>query len=57
MTRLPLALRLEWIKEWNVNTGLTEAHLAAIKGTLAAGWPVCGGFRWPKEAQWVDGVL
>ncbi|HRZ55607.1 MAG TPA: hypothetical protein P5525_09145, partial [Candidatus Paceibacterota bacterium] len=57
MTRLPLALRLEWIKEWDVKTGLTEAHLAAIKQTLAAGWPICGGFRWPKQAQWVDGVL
>lgn len=57
MTRLPLALRLHWIKEWNVNTGLTEAHIVSIKQTLAAGWPICGGFRWPKQAQWVDGVL
>jgi len=20
-------------------------------------WPVCGGFLWPKQAAWVDGVL
>jgi hypothetical protein len=56
-TRLPLGLRLHWIKEWNVNTGLTDEHLARIKQTLAGGWPVCGGFRWPNEARWVDGVL
>jgi C1A family cysteine protease len=56
-TRLPLALKLHWIKEWDVNTGLTDAHLAAIKRTLGAGWPVCGGFRWPKQEQWVNEML
>jgi hypothetical protein len=56
-TRLPLGLRLHWIKEWNVNTGLTEEHLAGIKRTLSEGWPVCGGFRWPKEAKWESDVL
>lgn len=56
-TRLGLGLRLHWIKEWNVHTGLTEAHLRAIKETLDEGWPVCGGFRWPKKEQWVDDVL
>ena len=56
-TRLPLGLQLHWIKEWNVNTGLTDEHLASIKRTLAEGWPVCGGFRWPHQAKWVDGVL
>jgi len=55
--RLSLGLRLHWIKEWNVNTGLTEAHLMAIKQTLHAGWPVCGGFRWPKREEWVEEVL
>jgi len=57
MTRLPLGLRLHWIKEWDVNTGLTDPHIAAIQRTLASGRPVCGGFRWPKQAQWVNGVL
>jgi hypothetical protein len=56
-TRLGLGLRLHWIKEWNVNTGLTEEHLAAIKRTLEAGWPVCSGLRWPKQEQWVEDVL
>jgi hypothetical protein len=55
--RLDLGLRLHWIKEWNVNTGLTEEHLAGIKRTLSLGWPVCGGFRWPKQEQWADDVL
>jgi hypothetical protein len=56
-TRLILGLRLHWIKEWNVNTGLTDQHLQEIKSTLAKGWPVCGGFRWPKQERWVDNVL
>jgi hypothetical protein len=56
-TRLDLGLRLHWIKEWNVNTGLTEAQVDAIKATLHQGWPVCGGFRWPKQERWVDEVL
>jgi len=56
-TRLPLGLKLHWIKEWDVNTGLTDDHLAAIKRTLGAGWPVCGGFRWPKKEEWVNEVL
>jgi len=56
-TRLALGLRLHWIKEWNVNTGLTSDHLSAIRSTLEKGWPVCGGFRWPKQEQWADEVL
>ncbi len=54
---LGLGLRFNWIKEWDVNSGLTDAHLAGIKRTLAQGWPVCGGFRWPKEAKWEHDVL
>ncbi len=50
-------LALHWIKEWNVRTGLTSEHLRAIRETLARGWPVCGGFRWPKEEKWPDGLL
>ena len=56
-TRLGLGLRLNWIKEWNVNTGLTDDHLLGIKRTLEAGWPVCAGCRWPKAERWVEGVL
>ncbi|MFI5382528.1 MAG: DUF2961 domain-containing protein, partial [Tepidisphaerales bacterium] len=50
-------LRLHWIKEWDVKTGLTEADLTEIKRTLCKQWPVCGGFRWPKQEKWQDGVL
>ena len=48
---------LHWIKPWNVRTGLTPDQLTAIRETLARGWPVCGGFRWPRQEQWADGVL
>ena len=56
-TRLALGLRHHWIKEWNVKTGLTDEHLLAIKRTLIQGWPVCGGFRWPKQPKWSEDVL
>jgi len=52
-----LRLRLHWIKEWDTTTGLTADQLTAIKHTLEIGWPVCGGFRWPKQPEWDDGVL
>lgn len=55
--RLNLGLRFNWIKEWDINTGLTDAHLAAIKRTLHAGWPVCAGLRWPKQEAWDADVL
>lgn len=55
--KLTLGLQLRWIKKWDVNTGLSEAELDAIKQTLATGWPVCGGFRWPKQDQWKNEVL
>jgi len=50
-------LHLQWIKPWDVTTGLTGEQFLAIKRTLAAGWPVCGGFRWPKHEVWPDNVL
>lgn len=50
-------LRLHWIKEWDPNTGLTEEQLAVIKEVLGRRWPVCGGFRWPKNVQWNEEVL
>jgi C1A family cysteine protease len=36
---------------------VTATQFEAIQRTLAAGWPVCGGFRWPKQAQWAEGIL
>ncbi|MBN2506881.1 MAG: hypothetical protein JXQ71_09325 [Verrucomicrobia bacterium] len=55
--RRAMGLRLHWIKEWNVTTGLTEKQLEDIKRTLSRGWPVCSGLRWPKHEQWIGGVL
>lgn len=52
-----LGLQLHWIKEWDVNTGLTAEHLASIKKTIASGWPVFTGLRWPKKAEWNSNVL
>ena len=56
-TILALGLQLHWIKKWNVTTGLSDDELAGIKNTLNQGWPVCGGFRWPKQAHWQNAVL
>lgn len=50
-------LRMTWIKPWNIKTGLSAEELTAIRRTLANGWPVCSGLRWPKKAIWQDGVL
>lgn len=55
--RLHYGLRLNWIKEWDVTTGLTKSQLQRIQQTLDRGWPVCSGLRWPKAERWVDGVL
>lgn len=52
-----LGLQMHWIKEWDPDRGLDDAQLAAVKQTLAQGWPVCGGFLWPKNGRWVEGVL
>jgi hypothetical protein len=52
-----LGLKLRWIKEWDVKTGLTDAQMDDIKRTLAGGFPVCGGLRWPKREKWENGVL
>ncbi len=52
-----VGLDLHWIKPWNPHKGLTDGQLQAVKDTLRRGWPVCGGFLWPKKARWVEGVL
>ena len=54
---MALGISDHWIKKWNPQTGLSEGEFASIKETLNAGWPVCGGFRWPNQAAWKDGVL
>jgi hypothetical protein len=50
-------LQLHWVKPWDVTTGLTEDQFLHIKQTLAGGWPVCGGFRWPKHEEWPEKIL
>lgn len=54
---MALGLSQHWLKEWNPQTGLSGDEFASIKQTLNSGWPVCGGFRWPKRAEWKDGIL
>jgi len=48
-TKMSLGLQLHWIKAWDVKTGLSKTEFANIKQTLARGWPVCAGMRWPKK--------
>jgi hypothetical protein len=50
-------LQLHWIKEWDPKKGLSAKQLAEVKRTLARQRPVCGGFLWPKNEQWKEGVL
>jgi hypothetical protein len=52
-----LGLQLHWIKPWNPHHGLNEEQFIAIKRTLQRRYPVCGGFLWPKQQRWEDGVL
>jgi hypothetical protein len=52
-----LGLRFHWIKEWDPHTGLTDRQLDGVKRALRDGWPVCGGFLWPKQERWEGGVL
>ncbi len=50
-------LQLHWIKPWNPHQGLTDDQFAEIKQTLRQRRPVCGGFLWPKQQRWENGVL
>ncbi|MHB0957063.1 MAG: DUF2961 domain-containing protein [Pirellulaceae bacterium] len=52
-----LGLQLHWIKQWNPHHGLTDEQFIRIKETLQRRYPVCGGFLWPKQQQWEEGVL
>ncbi len=54
---LRAGLKLHWVKDWDVTTGLTPAHVAEMRRVLLSGYPVCAGMRWPKSASWTDGVL
>ncbi|MBN1588714.1 MAG: hypothetical protein JW888_04290, partial [Pirellulales bacterium] len=37
----------------------SQEQLEEIKSVLREGWPVCGGFLWPKKglAEWNDKIL
>ncbi|MBN2024338.1 MAG: C1 family peptidase [Pirellulales bacterium] len=50
-------LRLHWIKRWDPNKGLSDAEFEGVKDALRKGWPVCGGFLWPKDPRWKDDLL
>jgi hypothetical protein len=55
--RREAGLELHWIKAWDPKRGLADDELRRVREILAAGWPVCGGFLWPKKAVWTKGVL
>jgi hypothetical protein len=50
-------LRFHWIKEWDPSKGLSDEQLAEVRRVIAGGWPVCGGFLWPKREAWDHDVL
>lgn len=54
---LQCELELHWIKPWDPHKGLSDEQFAAVKQVLRDKWPVCGGFLWPKQATWTNGVL
>ncbi|MBX3412625.1 MAG: hypothetical protein KF708_08055 [Pirellulales bacterium] len=35
--------QVHWIRRWSKSSGLSDEEFAAIRETLAAGWPVCAG--------------
>ncbi|NLI01333.1 MAG: hypothetical protein GX446_17790 [Chthonomonadales bacterium] len=51
------AYELTWIKQWNVETGLSDEEADAMVATLRSGLPVCAGMRWPKNPVWDNSVL
>lgn len=38
-----LGFTVHWIRPWSKSAGLNDKQFAAIRATLAAGWPVCVG--------------
>lgn len=55
--RRKAGLRLHWIKRWDPKRGVNDTELRQIRETLKLGWPVSGGFLWPKKQAWNEGVL
>jgi hypothetical protein len=52
-----IPLQLNWIKDWDGSKGVDEKQLNEIKATLHRGWPVCGGFLWPKKVVFENDLL
>lgn len=52
-----LSLSLNFIKEWNVERGLTPAEFKAVLNKISQGWPVMCGMRWQKEAKVENGMI
>lgn len=52
-----LNLGLNFIKEWDVERGLSPAEFRAVLRKIDQGWPVMCGMRWQKEAKLVDDVM
>ena len=52
-------LHMRWIKYWNPHYGVNDRQLQRIKRVIRTGYPVCGGFLWPKEGleTWNKGGL
>jgi Papain family cysteine protease len=42
---------VEWIKRWDVKSGLSDGQIHAVKQQLATKHPVAVGLRWPKKEQ------
>jgi hypothetical protein len=54
-----IGLQMHWIKEWDPTKGLSQEQLNEVRRVLSKGWPVCGGFLWPKDGfeRWDHDVL
>ncbi len=53
--------RIDWIKQWNPNFGMSGDQILQVKAQIRAGHPVAIGFQWPKgEGDYrrvVDGIM
>jgi hypothetical protein len=52
-----IGLALHWIKRWDPDRGISERQFQHIRMALVSGWPVCGGFLWPKKPVWEQNRL
>jgi hypothetical protein len=52
-----LGLELKFIKNWDVERGLTPKEFRAVLRKIEQGWPVMCGMRWPKEMAKKNDVM